>query len=86
MTMANIMEMHILANKKKNTTCGVTPQQNYRFKHIPKYSRLNSDQLRLQQQDVYTQFNEDRKFSNEFLNKMILGRYPKHIIISKFDQ
>ena len=39
------------------------------FKHIPEYSRLNPDQIRLQTHYLYINIDESRVFSIQFLNR-----------------
>ena len=51
--------MYFLARK---SPCGVVPQQNKGCKHIPDYSRPNSDQIISKNQYFYSNFIENRGF------------------------
>ena len=54
----------------KKSPCGVVPQQNKGCKHIPDYSRPNSDQIISKSNDFYIKFIENRWFSIKTAEKI----------------
>ena len=50
--------------------CGVVPEQNKGCKHIPHYSRPNSDQIISKNSYVYRKFIENRWFSIKIAKKI----------------
>ena len=64
--MSKISEKQFLAEKKP---CGVAPQQNKGWKHIPDHSRPNSDQIISKNSYFYSNFIENRGFSIKIAKK-----------------
>ena len=50
--------------------CGVVPQQNKGWKHIPEHSRPNSDQIISKNDYFYINFIENRGFSMKIAKKI----------------
>ena len=68
-------------------TCGVVPQQNNGCKHIPDYSRPNSDQIISKNSYFYINFIENRGFSIKIAKKFKIVAKAKlrlyHIILAQ---
>ena len=54
---------------QEKSPCGVVPQPNKGCKHIPDYSRPNSDQIISQNSSFYSKFVENRGFSIKIAKK-----------------
>ena len=68
--MSKISENGLFGQKK--SPCGVVPQQNKGCKHIPEYSRPNSDQIISKNSNFYSKFVENRGFSIKIAKKLKL--------------
>ena len=55
---------------QEKSPCGVVPQQNKGCKHIPDYSRPNSDQMISKNSYYYIKFIENRGFSIKIAKKL----------------
>ena len=65
----------------EKSPCGVVPQQNKGCKHIPEYSRPNSDQIISKNHYFYSKFIENRWFSIKIAKKIKLLRKLSYVCI-----